>query len=174
MQASSQGPSFLKINPEPSRNPFCQARDFGGLHVEVPNKHTRLSTPNHTKLTQGSIKQLIGQSKLLSISVSSLIAVQNNQVHEPASTQWQHAPNRPTTVKKPLKLSSGKGGQSNRCTPHADDTNPSITNMGGTQTSRSPDGCQPLLSKPSPLTPDPSWDQPVLNNSKKVNTSLQG
>ena len=33
---------------------------------------------------------------------------------------------------------------------------------------------KPLPLKPGPLTPNPAWDQPMLNNSKKINTNLQG
>ena len=66
---------------------------------------------------------------LSSSKISTLITVQNYQVHEPISTQRQQTPNRPTTVEKALKLSIGKGRQSNRCTPHADNPNTSITDM---------------------------------------------
>ena len=62
LQTCSQGPSFLKINPEPSRNPFCQARDFGGLHVEISYQQARLSPSNNTKLTQEQ-HQITAQSK---------------------------------------------------------------------------------------------------------------
>ena len=57
LRTSSQSPSLLKVNPEPSRNPFCQARDFGGLHVESPNQQARLPTSNFSQLTQSSQDQ---------------------------------------------------------------------------------------------------------------------
>ena len=66
----SEGPSRFQINPEPSRNPFCQARDFGGLYVEITNNKTWLTPSNNTKFTQSSIKQLLSQRKLLSIRIS--------------------------------------------------------------------------------------------------------
>ena len=78
----SKGPSRLQINPEPSKNPFRQARDFGGLYVEVTNNKTRLIQSNNPKLPQSSIKQLISKRKLLSIPISPLIPIENNQVQK--------------------------------------------------------------------------------------------
>ena len=163
MQTSSQSPCLLKVNPEPSRNPFCQARDFGGLHVEIPNQQARLSTSNYTQLSQ---------SKLLSISISTLITIQNNQMHEPTGSNWQHTPNRRTTIRESPKLGSSISRQKHRGTPQANDTHPSITKMGRILRDRCPKKSNLLTSKPSPLTPHPGRDQSMLNNRQKINLSL--
>ena len=160
LYTTSKSPRSFKINPEPSRNLFCQAREFGGLHVEIPNKQTGLLPCNYTQLTQSSIKQLLSQGKLLSISITTLIGIQNNQVHEPTSTQRQQTPNRPTTVEEALNRGSGKGRQRNRCTT-------SITNMEGILRSRCSNRGQPLTLKPDPLTPHPGRSTPA----SKANSS---
>ena len=49
----------LKIQSVPIHVLFCQARDFCGLHVEISYQQARLPPGNNTKLSKGSIKQLL-------------------------------------------------------------------------------------------------------------------
>ena len=52
----SSCPASLQINLETTGDTFIQTRYLPGLHVEVPNYETRLSSGNHSKLTPKAVK----------------------------------------------------------------------------------------------------------------------
>ena len=60
----SSCPASLQINLETTGDTFIQTRYLPGLHVEVPNYETRLSSGNYSKLTQR--QQKAGQSAAVS------------------------------------------------------------------------------------------------------------
>ena len=86
----------------------------------------------------------------------------------------QHTTQRPATIKKTPELSSSRGRQRKRSTSQTDDPNATMTNMGGLLRSRGPNRRSTPSTKPIPLTPNPSRNQTMLNDSKKINISLQG
>ena len=71
----------------PAEISFARQGICVGLHVEITNQQARLPPSNNTQFTKGSIKQLLSQSKLLSVSISTLVTIQNKQVPKPASPQ---------------------------------------------------------------------------------------
>ena len=91
LDSTSQTPGSLQINPEPSRNPFCQVRDLRGLHVEITNQHTRLTPSNCTQF-KSSIKQLLSQSQLLCIRIGTLVNLQHHQMHKPTVPKSKPVP----------------------------------------------------------------------------------
>ena len=112
------------------------------------------------KLTQSSVEQLISQSKLLGIRISTLITIKEQtgaetyQKQEGADTA-QHA----------------RSQQSKGSATQTDYTNPRITNMRGSLRSRSPNRGKTLTLKPRPLTTHSGRNQPMLSNSNEINTS---
>ena len=125
------------------------------------------------ELTQSSIKQLISQSKLLRISISTLITIKNKQVQKPTRRKRKQTPHSTSTIKERLKLSSSKCRQSKGSATQTDDSNPRITNMRRILRSRSPYRRNTLTPKTRPLITNPGWNQPMLSNAKKINTSMK-
>ena len=128
-----------KSNPEPSKNPFRQARDFSGLHVEIPNNKTRLIQRNNPKLPQsGIIKQLVSKRKLLSIPIRTMITVQDNQVQKrPRSNRQKHSVKARPQSKKTPELSCSRGKESG-APFKLTNTNTTMTNMRRFLRSRRP------------------------------------
>ena len=85
----------------------------------------------------------------------------------------QHTTQRPSTIKKTPELSSGRDRQRKSSTSQTNDTNTTMSNMGGLLRSRIPDRGSTPSSKPSPFSPNSSRNQAMLNNSKEINTGLQ-
>ena len=72
-------PTSHQTKAVPSRDPFQQGRDLGGLYVEVSNDNGMLTFTDNRKLTQSSIKQLISQPTLLSVFISALVQVETER-----------------------------------------------------------------------------------------------
>ena len=85
----------------------------------------------------------------------------------------QHTPQRPATIKETPELSSDRGRQRKRSTPQADDTNTTMTNMGGVLRSRRPNRRSTPSTKPSPLSPNSSRNKTMLNDSQKIHIGFQ-
>ena len=123
------------------------------------------------KLTQSSVEQLISQSKLLGIRISTLITIKDKQVQKPTRSKREQTPHSTPAVKERLKLRSNKSRQSKGSATQTDYSNPRITNMRGSLQSRSPNRGKTLTLKPRPLTTHSGRNQPMLSNSKEINTS---